>query len=116
MGKKDAERLARAESREGSGRWEGWTGRRGDGEWVDGNGELETGRENLEGGNGEGSNRDGKRVAMERGAMEKAVGRRWEGCNGEGGSGKEVETGMGRRRGKRRGHFTDGYDGMPGWT
>ena len=24
--------------------------------------------------------------------------------------------GRGRRRGKRRGDFTDGYDGMPGWT
>ena len=24
--------------------------------------------------------------------------------------------GGGRRRGKRRGDFTDGYDGMPGWT
>ena len=23
---------------------------------------------------------------------------------------------MGKRRGKRRGDFTDGYDGMPGWT
>ena len=41
---------------------------------VDGNGEGETGRENLEGGNREGSNRDGKRVAMERGAMGKGRG------------------------------------------
>ena len=29
---------------------------------------------------------------------------------------KEVGMGRGRRRGKRRGDFTDGYDGMPGWT
>ena len=34
---------------------------------VDGNGGVETGRGNLEGGNGEGSNRDGKRLAMRRG-------------------------------------------------
>ena len=55
-GEKDAEGLARAESGEGSGKWEvgrvdrkelGWGG-------VDGNGEGETGRGNLEGGNGEG--------------------------------------------------------------
>ena len=55
-GEKDAEGLARAESEEGSGKWEvgrvdrkerGWGG-------VDGNGEGETGRGNLEGGNGEG--------------------------------------------------------------
>ena len=32
---KDAEGLARAESGEGSGRWGGWIGRRGDGEgWI----------------------------------------------------------------------------------
>ena len=30
-GEKDAERLARAETRMGSGRWGGWTGRRGGG-------------------------------------------------------------------------------------
>ena len=33
-----------------------------------------------------------------------------------GGKGKEVKMGRGRRRVKRRGDFTDGYDGMPGWT
>ena len=61
MGEKDAEGLARAESGEGSGRWGGWTGRRGDeegwrqpGGWGGGGG-VETGRGNLEGGNGEGS-------------------------------------------------------------
>ena len=43
-------------------------------------------------------------------------GGRWEGGNGEGGKGKEVGMGRGRRRGKRRGDFTDGNDGMPGWT
>ena len=60
----------------GSGRWGGWTGRRGDGEgWRqrggDGDREGESGREQwggeLEGGNGEGSNRDGKRLAIGRG-------------------------------------------------
>ena len=35
-----------------------------------------------------------------------------EGGNGEGGNG-EGERG---RRGKKREDFTDGYDGMPGWT
>ena len=49
---------------------------------------------------------------MERGAMGKGgkMGR------GQRGGGKEVGMGRGRRRGKRRGDFTDGYDGMPGWT
>ena len=52
-------------------------------------------------------------------------------CNGEeeGGNGKgemgrgqleggdgEGHKGEGRRRGKRRGDFTDGYDEMPGWN
>ena len=55
-GEKDAEGLARAKSGEGSGKWEvgrvdrkerGWGG-------VDGNRERETGRGNLEGGNGQG--------------------------------------------------------------
>ena len=39
-------------------------------------------------------------------------GRRWEGGNGEGGKGKKVGTG--EEEGAR--DFTDGYDGMPGWT
>ena len=53
---------------------------------------------------------------MERGGQWGSWGGRWEGGNGEGGNGKEVGMGRGRRRGKRRGDFTDGYDGMPGWT
>ena len=74
------------------------------------------------GGDGKGSNRDGKRVQKWegdnvrrrwRGGNGEAGGGRWEGGNGEG---KEVGMGRGRRRGKRRGDFTDGYDGMPGWT
>ena len=48
----------------------------------------------------------------------------WEGGTGRekgGGGDKEGATGRGdrgrgRRRGKRRGDFTDGYDRMPGWT
>ena len=38
------------------------------------------------------------------------------GQQGGGEKGKEVGMGKGRRRSKRRGDFTDGYDGMPGWT
>ena len=93
---------ARAGSREGSG--EVWR--------VDmkkGCGEGETGRGTV----GKGRLGDGDKVR-----------RRWRGGNGEGGEmgrgqrggGKEVGMGRGRRRGKRRGDFTDGYDGMPGWT
>ena len=43
-----------------------------------------------------------------------------EGGNGEGkmGRGERGKRGVGRerRRGKRRGDFIDGYDGMPGWA
>ena len=131
-GEKDAEGLARAESGEGSGKWEVGRVDRKKGGWggVDGNreGGVETGRGNLEGGNGEGEMGRGAigmgrgwqwrggqgEEEMERGAMGK--GGRWEGGNGEGGKGKEVGMGKGRRRGKRRGDFTDGYDGMPVWT
>ena len=36
---------------------------------------------------------------------------------GQQGGGKGVDgMGKGRRRGNRGGDFTDGYDGMPGWT
>ena len=92
----------------GSGRWGGWTGRRGDGDrW------MATGRGNLEGGNREGE--------MGRGAIGTGKGWQWGGGQREeemerGAMGKEVGRGRGRRRGKRRGDFTDGYDGMPGWT
>ena len=95
-GEKDAEGLARAKSGEGSGRWGGWTGRRGDG--------VETGRGNVEGGNGEGEMgrgaigtgrgwqwRGGQGEEMERWAMGK-------GATGEGGKGNEVGMGRGRRR------------------
>ena len=78
-GEKDAEGLARAESREGNGKREVGRVDRKEGGWqgVDGNGEGETGRGNLEGGNREGemwrSNRDGKRVAMDRGQREEEM-------------------------------------------
>ena len=58
-----------------------------------------------ESGIGEGDNRKG---VNGEGKMGRGI---WEGGKGErGGVGKR------RRRGKRRGDFTDGYDGMPGWT
>ena len=44
-----------------------------------------------------------------------AVGRRWGGGNRKGETGKGAK-GRGRRRGKRRVEFTDGYDEMPGWN
>ena len=53
---KDAEGLTRAESREGSGRCRGWTGKRGDGDGWMATGRRGRGRGNLEMGNGEGDN------------------------------------------------------------
>ena len=47
--------------------------------------------------------------------MGKGMLRGWQGWEGGGWTGRRV-TGKGRRRGKRRGDFTDIYDGMPGWT
>ena len=93
----------------GSGRWGGWTGRRGDGEgWIatgTGGREGESGRGQRAGVDGEGSNRDGKGVTiwrgqceeeMERWAMGKGGGGRLEAGNGEGGKGKEVGMGKGK--------------------
>ena len=42
----------------------------------------------------------------------------WEGAMGRGRwrGGNLKQRGRGRRRGKRRRHFTDGYDLMSGWT
>ena len=107
----------------GSGRWGGWTGRRGDGEgWMAtegwrqgggiwkgamGRGAIGTGR-GWQCGGGQGEEE------MERGAMGKG-GKMGRGQRG-GGKGKEMGMGRGRRKGKRRGDFTDGYNGMPGWT
>ena len=55
----------------GSGRWGGWTEGRGDGEVVDSDGGVETGRGNLEGSNGEGE--------MGRGAIGTGRGWQWRG-------------------------------------
>ena len=108
-GEKNAEGLARAESGEGSGKWEVGRVDRKKGGWggVDGNregGDVETGRGNLEGGNGEGE--------MGRGAI--GMGRGWQwrrgqgeeemerGAMGKGGEDGKGATGRGER-GKRWG-------------
>ena len=61
-----------------------------------GSGEGEMGRGNLEGKGGNGKGEMGREQQ-------------------EGGDSKGA-NGRGRRRGKRRGDFTDGYDKMPRWT
>ena len=76
--------------------WGGLTGRRG---WG--------GQGGQEGGGGrERQFKEEREGEMERGE------RAWDGEA----RGWEGETGRGRKRDKRRGDFTDGYDGMPGWT
>ena len=113
---KDAEGLARAESREDNGKWEvgrvdrkegdgkGWIsmGRQGGGIWKGATergrcgGAIGTGREWQWGG--------GQREEeMERGAVRQ--GRRWEGGNGEGGTMKEVGDGEGEKKGQEEGRF-----------
>ena len=117
MGEKDAEGLARAESREGSGRWGGWTGRRGDGE-----GWMAMGRGRQEGGIWKWAMRRGaigtgrgwqwgggqREEEMERGAMARgrgAMGKgRWGGGNRTGEKKVQEERGFHR------------YDEMPGWN
>ena len=105
-GGKDAEGLARAESREGSGKWEVGRVDRKEGGWGGGIWKGATGR-----GDGEESNRDGKRVAMggiqreeemERGA----VGKGGEDGNGEGGKGKTWGWGGGGEEGARGGKIS----------
>ena len=59
----------------GSGRWGGWTEGRGDGEGWIATGGVETGRGNLEGGNGEGE--------MGREAIGTGRGWQWRGGQGE---------------------------------
>ena len=87
------------------GNWEGETGmeKRGGVEVLAraGSGEGEMGKVKLGGGSREGVWGNGK-GEMGRGQQE--------GGDGEGGKGE------GRRRGMRRGVFTDGYDEMPGWN
>ena len=102
-GEKNAEGLARAESGEGSGKWEVGRVDRKKGGWggVDGNweGGVETRRENLEGGNGEGE--------MGRGAIGMGRGWQWRGGQGEeemerGAMGKGGKMGRGQRGGGKR--------------
>ena len=104
-----------------AGRWGGWTGRRGDGE-----GWMATGSGRQGGGIWKGAMRKGRWRGEQQGREEGGNGegdnvrRRWRGGqwgrgeDGKGAMGKQM--GMGRRRGKGIGDFTDGYDGMSGWT
>ena len=104
-GEKDAEGLAGTESGEGSDQWEVGRVDKKEGEWggVDGNGEGETGRGNLEGSNGEGE--------MGRGAT--GTGRGWQwGRGGEmgrwqqgGGKGERGGDGDGEKKGQEEGRF-----------
>ena len=128
----------------GGGEWEGEVGRvdRKDGGGEGGNGKAETGRGtgkgNLEGergrrweGSKEGVGRGRQGGGQQGGDWEGAMGRgrwkggQWGGGDGEGGGQKRWGWGGGEKRGggkrggergKRRVDFTDGYDGMPGWT
>ena len=120
-GEKNAEGLARAESGEGSGKWEVGRVDRKKGGWggVDGNreGGVETGRGNLEGGNGEGEMgwgaigmgrgwqwRGGQgEEEMERGAMGKG-GKMGRGQRG-GGKGERGGDGEGEKKGQEEGRF-----------
>ena len=108
-GEKNAEGLARAESGEGSGKWEVGRVDRKKGGWggVGGNreGGVETGRGNLEGGNGEGE--------MGRGAIGMGRGWQWRGGQGEeeierGAMGKVGKMGRGQRGGGKRERGGDG--------
>ena len=91
------------------GNWEGETvmGQRGG---RDRDGEM--GRDRSSGKGWEWGGGDGKRQFGREGGQ-------WEGRDGEGqqeGGDSKGANGRGRRRGKRRGDFTDGYDEMPRWT
>ena len=114
-GEKDA---GKAESRVGSGKGGGWEGGQEGRGWggVDGNGRGRQG--GVEGCNGEeemGRGATGIGRGWHWGGGQRRGGQ-WGGEDGKGGKGKEVGVGKRRRRGKRTGDFTDGYDGMPGWT
>ena len=74
-GEKDAEGLARAESGEGSEKWEVGRVDRKEGGWQRGGGGVETERGNLEGGNGEGE--------IGRGAIGTGRGWQWRGGQSE---------------------------------
>ena len=86
----------------GKGMLNGWQGP-GAGKGV-GRGRREGRQEGWGGGDGEGGNGE-------------AETRRGQLGGGATGRGRQAGTKViGRRRGKRRGDLTDGYDGMPGWT
>ena len=114
-GEKDAEGLARAESGEGSGKWEMGRVDRKEGGW--GGGMATEGGGNLEGGNGEGE--------MGRGAIGTGRGWQWRGGQGEeemergamgkggkmgrgqqgGGKGERGGDGEGEKKGQEEGRF-----------
>ena len=101
MGKRMLAGLARAESREDNGKWEVGRVDRKEGGWqgVDGNGEGETGRGNLEECNGEGE--------MGREAIETGRGWQWGGGQSE----EEMERGNGEGGEMGRGHGEGGERG-----
>ena len=114
-GEKNAEGLARAESGEGSGKWEvGRVDRKKSGWQPGGGGGVETGRGNLEGGNGEGE--------IGRGAIGMGRGWQWRGGQGEeemerGAMGKGGKMGKGQRgggKGERGGEGEGGEEGARG--
>ena len=92
----------------GRGRWQwgpgDWKAAMGRGRWG---GEQQGGQQQ---GREEGGNEEGDNVERE---MESGGGQ-WGRGDGKGAMRKEVVMGRGRRRFKRLGDFTDGYDGMPG--
>ena len=103
-GEKDAEGLARAESREGSLRWGGWTGRKGGmgrsgWQWGGGDREGESGRGQWLGEDGEGATGTGRGWQWRRG--------QW-GRGGKMGRGKQ-EGGKGERG--EEGHGEEGARG-----
>ena len=93
-------RAGKGQEWDGKGEAGGWTRRSGVGRG--GGDRIGTMGRRLGGGNGEGK--------MERGQRRG----RWGGGQREGGDGRGAK-GSGRRRSKRRRHFTDGYDLMSGW-
>ena len=82
-------------------------------------GDTEMGRRGGGGGEELARAKSGEGKGRQVGGNEEETGRgQWGGGDGEGATlrGASGTTGRGRRRGKRRRHFPDGYDGMSGWT
>ena len=95
-------------------------GGQGDGEGETGMGRREGGQRGVGGGGVEELARARSREGEVGRVDKKEWGGRGETGRGAMGRGRwrlynEGGDGRGRRRGKRRGHFTDGYDGMSGW-